>query len=362
MKLTIKSLKQLVYPIEVESDQIEVLDLKKKIEESHQFDHKTVNLVFNGSKLLDNKKLCEYNIKDENVIIMMSSKVKPVNVNVNPPEESKKEEKVENKAESNTNTNSNSTSMNLNQNNQAQSHQTQPQAQPKPKKDYSNESKMLQDMGFAKSEADSAINAAKGNVSLAIEFLSNGHIPEDFLNDDEDEEMEGGDGSSGSSALRNIASLFKVLCQGDPTKFQGLLMNLQQTSPEIVELIQEHESEFKELIQAPITEEDIRNFQAFNQSAGGMMGQGGHMGHHSQSQSRGGDNVIRLTKEEFEAVNRLKELGFDEREAAQAFLACDKNEEYAANFLMENRIREQEEEMNIDCNLYIIIYKRNKFL
>ena len=345
MKLTIKSLKQLVYPIEVESDQIEVLELKKKIEETHQFDHKTVNLVFNGSKLLDNKKLFEYNIKDDNVIIMMSSKVKPVNVNVNPPEESKKEEKVENEANKNK---PESTSTNLNQNVQ----QPQIQSQPKPKKDYSNESNMLQDMGFAKTEADSAINAAKGNVSLAIEFLSNGHIPEDFLNNDEEEEMEGGDVNSASSALRNIASLFKVLCQGDPTKFQGLLITLQQQSPEIVELIQEHETEFKELIQSPITEEDIRNFQSFNQSAGGMMGQqGGNMGHHQQSR---GDNVIRLSKEEFEAVNRLKELGFDEREAAQAFIACDKNEEYAANFLMENRIREQEEEMNIDCSKIFI--------
>ena len=346
MKLTIKSLKQVVYPIEVESDEIEVLELKKKIEETHQFDHKTVNLVFNGSKLVDTKKLSEYNIKDENVIIMMSSKVKPVNVNTNPPEESKKEEKVESDA----NANKKPQDANANQNVQ------QPQAQPKPKKDYSNESKMLQDMGFAKEEADAAINAAKGNVSLAIEFLSNGHIPEELLNEGGDEEMEGEEGSA-SSALRNIASLFKVLCQGDPTKFQGLLMNLQQQSPEIVEMIQEHETEFKELIQAPITEEDIRNFQTFNQSAGGMMGQqGGQMGHAHGQQPRGGDNVIRLTKEEFESVNRLKELGFNEREAAQAFLACDKNEEYAANFLMENKIREQEEEMNIDCKDYFYFY------
>ena len=214
-------------------------------------------------------------------------------------------------------------------------------------------------MGFAKEEADAAINAAKGNVSLAIEFLSNGEIPEELLNAGEEEAE--GDSTSPTAALKNIVSLVKILCQGDPNKFQSLLMNLQQSSPEIVEMIQEHEATFKELIQAPITEEDVRNFQSFNNSEGAM-GQGGQEGFPggqssstSGQQPRAGESVIRLTKEEFDSANRLKELGFNEREAAQAFLACDKNEEYAANFLMENKIREQEEEMNIDCKFLFLI-------
>jgi len=346
MKLTIKSLKQVVYPIEVESDQIEVLELKKQIEALHQFDHLNLNLVFNGSKLVDSKKLCEYNIKEDNVIIMMSSKVKPVNVNSQPQlqEEAKKEEKVENKPTTT------STSTNA-QGQQAHSAQS---TQPKPKKDYSGEVKMLMDMGFPKSESESAISAARGNINVAIEFLSNG-IP-DNLPVGDDEAGEDAEAQGETSALRNIASLVKILCQNDPSKFQNLLLSLQQTSPEIVELIQEHEAEFKELIQAPITEEDIRNFQAFNQSAGMMGGMQGAQGAQSAGAQRAGsENVIRLTKEEFDAVNRLKELGFNEREAVQAFFACDKNEELAANFLMENRIREQEEELNIDCE-FILIY------
>lgn len=337
MKLTIKSLKQVIYPVEVESDQVDVLELKKQIEALHQFDHTTINLVFNGNKLDNSKKLGDYNIKEDNVIVMISSKVKPVNVNTAPQEESKKEEKIENKPSTPTVTTT----------------QNQPQAQQaqaKPKKDYSNEVKMLMDMGFPKTESESAINAAKGNINIAIEFLSNG-IPENLPVGEEDVE-EGAGEQSENSALRNIASLVKILCQNDPSKFQNLLLSLQQTSPEIVELIQEHEAEFKEMIQAPITEEDIRNFQAFNQSASMMGGMPGtQAGGESGSSSRGphGETVIRLTKEEFDAVNRLKELGFNEREAVQAFFACDKNEELAANFLMENRIREQEEELNIDC-------------
>jgi UV excision repair protein RAD23 len=35
------------------------------------------------------------------------------------------------------------------------------------------------------------------------------------------------------------------------------------------------------------------------------------------------------------AVDRLTEMGFDRSEAAQAYLACDKNEALAANLLMD---------------------------
>ncbi|KAL7503969.1 hypothetical protein ACHAXN_001732 [Cyclotella atomus] len=49
----------------------------------------------------------------------------------------------------------------------------------------------------------------------------------------------------------------------------------------------------------------------------------------------GGQSVLRLNEEEMAAVNRLTEMGFDRTEAAQAYLACDKNEALAANLLMD---------------------------
>lgn len=58
---------------------------------------------------------------------------------------------------------------------------------------------------------------------------------------------------------------------------------------------------------------------------GGMMGGDG-----------GGRQVLRLSEEEMAAVDRLTEMGFDRTEAAQAFLACDKNEALAANLLMDS--------------------------
>ncbi|CAN0160883.1 unnamed protein product, partial [Phaeothamnion confervicola] len=63
---------------------------------------------------------------------------------------------------------------------------------------------------------------------------------------------------------------------------------------------------------------------------GGMGGMSGGMGG-----GGGNPNVIRLTAEEDAAVTRISELGFDRAEAAQAYLACDKNEAMAANLLMD---------------------------
>ena len=60
----------------------------------------------------------------------------------------------------------------------------------------------------------------------------------------------------------------------------------------------------------------------------GLMGGGGGGG--------GGPQVLRLNEEEMAAVDRLTEMGFDRSEAAQAFLACDKNEALAANLLMDS--------------------------
>lgn len=65
--------------------------------------------------------------------------------------------------------------------------------------------------------------------------------------------------------------------------------------------------------------------QAMGQEGGGGGGGGG-----------GRQQVLHFTEEEMAAVDRLTDMGFDRSEAAQAFLACDKNEALAANLLMDS--------------------------
>merc|ERR1719198_2226398 len=76
--------------------------------------------------------------------------------------------------------------------------------------------------------------------------------------------------------------------------------------------------------------EQLQQFMMQAMGGGGPMMMGGPGG------DFGGPQVLRLTEEEMAAVDRLTEMGFDRSEAAQAFLACDKNEALAANLLMDS--------------------------
>jgi UV excision repair protein RAD23 len=70
----------------------------------------------------------------------------------------------------------------------------------------------------------------------------------------------------------------------------------------------------------------------------GSMGGAGAIGGPSMGGAGGppGGHRITLSEEEAAAVDRLCDLGFDRSEAVQAYLACDKNEALAANFLMDS--------------------------
>ena len=45
---------------------------------------------------------------------------------------------------------------------------------------------------------------------------------------------------------------------------------------------------------------------------------------------------IAVTEEEAAAIDRLQNMGFERAACIEAFIACDRNEEAAANFLLEN--------------------------
>jgi len=334
MKITIKNLKQVTFVVEVPSAESTVLDLKKEIEKSQNFDAEQMKLLFLGVILDNTKKLADYKIEEGATIILMMSKVKVKNnpqqqpdQKVNPQSnEEKKEEKQEQKQEE-------------------KQEQKQEEKKPEQKPQESDENKYaaqiasLIDMGFEKSQAEAAIKAAHGQINLAVDYLYNG-IPEG-VNDNlpfmEGEGEEAGEEGGEEDPLKKTASIAKIICQNDPTKLTNLLQNIHQNDPDLFAIINEREEEFKNLLEQPVNEEDIRNYRSFQHEMG--LG-GGELGGHGHGQGHGTLN-LNLTPEDRVVINRLKDLGnFNEADVIQAYIACDKNEEMAANYLFEQKMND----------------------
>ena len=327
MKLILKNLKQVQFNVELESDKKTIQDLKNEIEKVHGFDAAQLKLLHNG-RILDNAKtLEEYQIKDENVIIMMNTKPKQKEQppSTEPPKtEPEKKEETEKKEEP----------------------PKQPEPQPQSSNsEYANQINSLVEMGYEKEKVEKAINAAKGNLDLALEFLGSGNIPDSApqtQSQPQNQSQQSQGNGNLSLELRRNASLIKIICKDNPEKVFNILNNLKQRNPALLEKIKEHEQDFKNLLVSPISQEDIDNFKAVEQNLQGLLGEGGR---------RPGQVEIRLTPEEAEAVKRLKELGdFSQAEVIQAFFACDKNEELTANYLFEQKMRDDEEEHNQNNN------------
>ncbi|KAJ1509508.1 hypothetical protein HMI54_015568 [Coelomomyces lativittatus] len=102
----------------------------------------------------------------------------------------------------------------------------------------------------------------------------------------------------------------RQMVQANPQLLQPILQQMIQTHPQLMEYISNHQEEFLQLLLQPT--------------------QGAH-----------GMEEVEIPRillpEEKDAIDRLVALGFEFHAAIEAYFACDKNEEMAANYLFENQ-------------------------
>ncbi|XP_050228497.1 ubiquitin receptor RAD23c isoform X2 [Mercurialis annua] len=128
-------------------------------------------------------------------------------------------------------------------------------------------------------------------------------------------------GSNASSAgtldfLRNSQQFqaLRAMVQANPQILQPMLQELGKQNPHLMRLIQEHQADFLRLINEPVE------------------GEGDPLGQLASSVPQ----AVSVTPEEREAIERLEAMGFERTLVLEVFFACNKNEELAANYLLDH--------------------------
>lgn len=382
MKVIVKTLKGEKFPIEIEASA--TVEQIKAIIESTKADMPaaTLKLIHSGKVLKDGDAIASCGIKENDFLVVMVTKPKKpaaVAAAVAPPSTP-----VAAPAPAALATTTPAA---------AAPSEAPPAAPARPDVEFSDEMiSNLTALGFPEAEVRHCLRAASGNPDVAVEFLTNG-IPPSVSETGAASPVSGSSGRP-LEALRNHPQFndLRRLVQSNPAMLQQVLTQIGQQQPELLREINANQAAFLQLMNEPITEgssaastsgsaappqipaemmgdpaqmaQMMQNMDPGQlqmmatmmglspeqvQAVGRMIGQlppdqlqeymaqamGGGGGGGGGGGAAGGPQVLRLNEEEMAAVDRLTEMGFDRSEAAQAFLACDKNEALAANLLMD---------------------------
>ncbi|XP_073060589.1 ubiquitin receptor RAD23d-like isoform X5 [Primulina eburnea] len=123
-------------------------------------------------------------------------------------------------------------------------------------------------------------------------------------------------GTGSVDFLRNSQQFqtLRAIVQANPQILQPMLQELGKQNPQLVRMIQEHQADFLRLVNEPVE------------------GEGNISGQLAEAMPQ----AVTLTPEEQEAIERLVAMGFDRALVLEVFFACNKNEELAANYLLDH--------------------------
>uniref|UniRef100_A0A8C5EV96 UV excision repair protein RAD23 n=1 Tax=Gouania willdenowi TaxID=441366 RepID=A0A8C5EV96_GOUWI len=133
------------------------------------------------------------------------------------------------------------------------------------------------------------------------------------------------------SFLRNQPQfhMMRQLIQQNASLLPALLQEIGRENPELLQEISNHQEDFIHMLNEPTPDAVPAGGSSVSGGAGGAGGVG------ADTSGGGQMSYIQITPQEKEAIERLKALGFPEGLVIQAYFACEKNENLAANFLLQ---------------------------
>lgn len=395
MLLTLKNLQQQTFTMEIDPS-ITVKDLKGRIEKDKGVDSYPVasqKLIYAGKIMVDDDPVSKYNIDEKKFVVVMVTKAKPpvaaAAAAAEPAKEEAKEKAEDKKVEA-----AAAKTPEKPAESDKKEEEKMDESSPKPSEDKKDEEKKdeaaksessstsdapamvlgedynrivqnIMDMGYGRDEVVAALNASYNNPNRAVEYLLTGIPPalnasggigsgsgggggtaEDSppstaaaasaaavpatASQQSSTETTGGSGSGEDvlGFLRNQEQFQQMrhLLRQRPNMLNAVLQQIGQSNPDLLQLISQNQEAFIRMINEP---EETGSSGGTGTGGGGSAG-GGQPGDDLFSEP----GVIQVSPQDKEAIERLKALGFPEHLVVQAYFACEKNENLAANFLL----------------------------
>ncbi|OQR70238.1 UV excision repair protein RAD23B-like [Tropilaelaps mercedesae] len=201
--------------------------------------------------------------------------------------------------------------------------------------DYESMVRNITEMGYPRDQVERALRASYNNPDRAVEYLVTGIPPE------EDEPQIGvnlpatggagtvtapggppGQGSEPPLSFLRTQPQFQQMrnaIRENPALLESIIQQLGSNNPDMLRLITQNQDEFMHLL----NEEDGRGEEPLAALGEEIPGPPLRFEAH-------------VTPADKEAIERLKALGFPEHLVVQAYFACEKNENLAANFLLQD--------------------------
>lgn len=321
MLVTLKTLQQQTFQIQIDPDEtVKALKLKIEVEKGKDYAADHQKLIYAGKILLDDNKLRTYNIDEKKFIVIMVTKPK------SPDNPQTSSTSAPASAESASTESGDGKDKNVEEKPKP-APETEPERAAEPpvqsnELDFESTVQSIMDMGYNRQQVEQALRASFNNRERAVEYLITG-IPEELLQEQEAEESSDDD-PLGFLRDQPQFQQMRAVIQQNPNLLNTVLQQIGQTNPALLQAISQHQQAFVRMLNEPVSTPTAA-------AAAAAIAPDEISAENQPPQSQ---NVIQISPQDKEAIERLKALGFPEHMVIQAYFACEKNENLAANFLL----------------------------